>query len=163
MVNTQGLCLLKVLITSIPCRPSQSNTISTSLGSFQPHCINAQRLSMNKYPPLSTARYSFIQSSELKPCRVTNHPKVWLSRDNWGFETMVFHLNIHYILYRWYIFWVENVCNFFVILLVNVWGGCNLKVWRKWWVCKMLFTLVGIGCGIWVEQMRPGLVWNNNC
>ena len=32
--------------------------------------VNAQRLFIYKYPPMSIARYSFIQLSELEQCRV---------------------------------------------------------------------------------------------
>ena len=47
-----------------PGRPVQSNTISTSLGSIQPHAT------INVRKALSIARYSFIQLSELEQCRV---------------------------------------------------------------------------------------------
>ena len=51
-----------------PGRSFQSNIISTSLGSMREGCSYT-------YPPLSTARYSSIQMSELKHCRVqTNCP-----------------------------------------------------------------------------------------
>ena len=54
-----------------PDRPVQSDTISTSLGSIQPYAtINARRLLVHIYPPLSIARYSFIQLSELEQFRV---------------------------------------------------------------------------------------------
>ena len=52
-----------------PGRPVQSNTISTSVRSIQPHAtINVRKA--HTYPPLSIARYSFIQLSELEQCRV---------------------------------------------------------------------------------------------
>ena len=51
-----------------PDRPVQSNTVSTSLGSHMPQLICEGCL--YTYPPLSIARYSFIQLSELEQCRV---------------------------------------------------------------------------------------------
>ena len=54
-----------------PDRPVHSDTISASLGSIQPYAtINARRLLVHTYPPLSIASYSFIQLSELERCRV---------------------------------------------------------------------------------------------
>ena len=49
-------------------RPTQSNIISTSLGSIQLHLMREG--CSYTYPPLSIVRYSFIQLSELEQCRV---------------------------------------------------------------------------------------------
>ena len=52
-------------------RPVQSNIILASLGSIQPYAtINAWRQFVHKYPPLSIARCSCIQLSELDICGV---------------------------------------------------------------------------------------------
>ena len=65
----------------------QSHTISTSLGSMQSCfnlCVKTARID---HVPLSTARYSFIQLSELKQHRVKNFTKVW--HRSTGFEPRV--------------------------------------------------------------------------
>ena len=55
----------------LPGRPVQSNIVSTSLGSIQPYTtINARRLLIHISTTVHVARYSFIQLSELKQCRV---------------------------------------------------------------------------------------------
>ena len=51
-----------------PGRPVHSNTISTFLGSIQPHLM-CESCSYT-YPPLFIARHSFIQLSELEQCGV---------------------------------------------------------------------------------------------
>ena len=54
-----------VFYVTPPGRPAYSNTNPTSLGSIQTRCILREDYSL-KIPPLSIARYSFIQPSELE-------------------------------------------------------------------------------------------------
>ena len=60
----------KHFYTLLPGKPVESNTISTSLGSIQPYAtITVQRLLKGcsyTYPPLSVARYSFIQLEQYR-------------------------------------------------------------------------------------------------
>ena len=67
-----------------PDRPVQSDTISASLGSIQPHLMGEGCL--YTYPPLSIARYSFIKLSELEQCRVKKLAQ--------GFKTTAQHSNL---------------------------------------------------------------------
>ena len=63
--------------------PWQTNAISTFLGSIQPHCNYCAKTSF-RYPPLSVARYSFIQLSELWPCGMNEIAKAskWQQEDS---------------------------------------------------------------------------------
>ena len=53
---------------------------------FKHAAINAQRLLIHKYPPLSTARYSFIELSEVEQCMEKKCAQ--------GFNTAVQDLNL---------------------------------------------------------------------
>ena len=54
-----------------PGRPVQSTTVSTSLWEASSHMLQLMREGCSyTYPPLSIARYSFIQLSELEQFRV---------------------------------------------------------------------------------------------
>ena len=62
--------MLKALYILLPCQISQSDTISTSL-EVSSHMLQLMRKGCPyTYPPLSLARYFFIQLSELEQCRV---------------------------------------------------------------------------------------------
>ena len=67
-----SLELSKALLISLPGRFVQSNTISTSQGHIQLHCSYPEKILIFKYPPLSIARYSSIQLSEVEQCRLNN-------------------------------------------------------------------------------------------
>ena len=77
----------KLFTVYFPDRPVQSDTISASLGSIQSYMLQLMRKGCSyTYPPLSVARYSFIQLSELEQCRVKKPAQ--------GFNTTAQDLNL---------------------------------------------------------------------
>ena len=71
---------------SLPNPFNRTSSLSTTTGSIQPRyaAINARKLFLHKYPPLSTTRYSFMQLIEPEQRRVNDLSKVLYSST--GFE-----------------------------------------------------------------------------